>query len=153
MGTSWFKLWTEVLKYRGISIPSLEIRGDMRVWQSTLGVTRISAVAKKEFPIQNRPPKLLYAKYLLNKFLNEWFPQGGIFRTAPKDRIPTSTEDLQAFVAFLRSPEYAWHPYREVWLAILGSNKPKAAVLFKLSKSTGIARRNIVRSTKITWNT
>ncbi|THY30620.1 hypothetical protein D6D00_02790 [Aureobasidium pullulans] len=69
-------------------------------WNGVKGLAAISAEAKTETPLQNRPPKPLDALYLLDKFLLERSLLGDTFRSAFKERKPESTEDLQAFVAF-----------------------------------------------------
>jgi hypothetical protein len=63
----------------------------------------MSATAREEKPRQNRPPQPFDANHPLDQFLNGRFPEGGRFRTAQKDRVQSSTEDLQAFVQFLKS--------------------------------------------------
>ncbi|THY94090.1 hypothetical protein D6C95_05720 [Aureobasidium pullulans] len=41
----------------------------------------------------------------------------GTFRSASKVRKPDSTEDLQAFVAFVKRPEYIGHPWASFWVS------------------------------------
>ncbi|CAD0096499.1 unnamed protein product [Aureobasidium mustum] len=86
-------------------------------WQGEKGVGAVNVDSKEEKPKQNRPPKILDALYLLDKFLMERFPLGGHFRTASRERKPDSTEDLQAFVTFLKRPEYFGHPYASFWIS------------------------------------
>jgi hypothetical protein len=122
-------LWKAVLACRGIDTGEADIVG--KDWPKGKGVDRIPRHAKAEKPRQNRPPEELDANYLLDCFLSERFPEGGLFRTAPSTRPgkDDSTEDLQAFVAFIKQPEYRKHPYTDSWLADLDRPTPMVAVL------------------------
>jgi hypothetical protein len=46
---------------------------------------------------QNSPPKRVDALWLLNQFVNERFPSGGLFWTGDPTVFPESTADLQGF--------------------------------------------------------
>jgi hypothetical protein len=46
---------------------------------------------------QNSPPEMIDALWLLNEFVNERFPSGGLFWTGDPALFPKSTADLQAF--------------------------------------------------------
>ncbi|KAN0106163.1 hypothetical protein V8E51_009039 [Hyaloscypha variabilis] len=125
------ELWMAVLRHLGISIPKTENVSPIKDWGTTKEINRLSSVAKGEDPRQNRPPKPSDANCLLVRFLAERFPNGGTFRTASSARVRDSTEDLQAFVAFLKLPEYSGHPYSSQWLAELDQERPTVEVLLK----------------------
>ncbi|KAL5359277.1 hypothetical protein BJX96DRAFT_183640 [Aspergillus floccosus] len=93
------------------------------------GVGLVSSSSRTEIPKQNRPPKIKDANYLLYHFLIERFPDGGIFRTASREKDPTSTEDLRAFVDFCKKKEYSTHPYSAKWLEMLDRTRPFVAIL------------------------
>lgn len=93
------------------------------------GIGLVSSSSRTEVPKQNRPPKIKDANYLLYHFLIERFPQGGIFRTASREKDPTSTDDLRAFVDFCKRNEYSTHPYRAKWLGMLDRPRPFVAIL------------------------
>lgn len=91
----------------------------------------LSGNSTKEIPQQNRPPFENDANFLLVNFLDERFPDGGVFRTAPKEKVPDSTQDLQAFVEFCRRPDYINHPYASQWLGMMERDTPQVATLGK----------------------
>lgn len=126
-GESLMELWKAVLRHRNIALPTDTLPG--KDWGSAKGVDRIAINAKFERPPRNRPPQPLDANHLLDEFLKVRFPTGGIFRTAPKSNFPDSTEDVQAFVSFLKGDEYRLHPYTTTWLAELARDNPKISVL------------------------
>lgn len=65
----------------------------------------------ENFP-QNRPPNPTDANWLLNEFINHTphLASGGTFLTAPQDKFADSTEDLQRFVDFIKSPANVGRP-------------------------------------------
>ncbi|GAD94224.1 predicted protein [Paecilomyces variotii No. 5] len=93
------------------------------------GIGLLPSNSRTERPEQNRPPRPDDANYLLYKFLNERFPEGGVFRTALKDRDPSSTEDLRGFVDFCKRPENASHPYKAKWLDLMDRPRPMISIL------------------------
>ena len=117
-------LWLAVLKHDKHTIIKTDSENEKSShhW-GPAGVKMIPTLARKEIPPQNRPPKQNDANFLLVKFINKRFPDGGIFRTAPRAKVPDSTEDLQAFVEFCRTPEYRHHPYSAKWCAILDGDR------------------------------
>lgn len=42
------------------------------------------------------------------------------------DKIPESTGNTEAFLAFLKQPEYVAHPYTDTWLSDLDLTKPRS---------------------------
>lgn len=126
------ELWLAVLQVNGCGITSTSNLDEAtnHSWGPG-GVRMLSTRASKEVPPQNRPPERNDANFLLVKFLDERFPNGGVFRTASCAKIPDSTEDLQAFIRFCQTPEYRHHPYSAIWLGILGRDNPIVSVLGK----------------------
>lgn len=91
-------------------------------------------------------PKSNDVTFLLVGFLKERFPNGGLFRTASRDKFPDSTEDLQGFVKFCERSEYIGHPNSERWCSLLGRAKPITAVLepnISLYRDCGKERPNV----------
>jgi hypothetical protein len=115
-GDDIYDMWAAVRKDQGHIVP-LRISASDDVWEGGKGMPALAIRSSLVVDKQNRPPKMLDANWLLNKFLDERFPTGGVFRTAPKSRRPDSTEDLQAFLEFLNRPEYHGHPYAEFWIS------------------------------------
>ncbi|KAL2065776.1 hypothetical protein VTL71DRAFT_3446 [Oculimacula yallundae] len=109
-GSDLVDLWKAVLSHDGIQILEEKAEGAI-IWGSERCVDRIARNSKSETPRQSRPPRRSDALYLLDEFLRERFPEGGIFRTQSKEKMRGSTEDLQAFVEFLKQPQYIRHPY------------------------------------------
>ena len=93
------------------------------------GVGLVSSSSRADIPKQNRPPKIKDANYPLYHFLIERFPNGGIFRTASREKDPASTEDLKAFVDFCKRKGYSTHPYSAKWLEMLDRPRPFVAIL------------------------
>jgi hypothetical protein len=114
-------MWTSVRKAYGHSAPRPKEPAVVQ-WNGEKGVAPLSSLSKIENPKQNHPPNPLDALYLLDEFLMERFPNGGTFRSAPKERKPDSTEDLQAFVTFLKRPEYSAHPWASFWISCFDNN-------------------------------
>ncbi|KAK4542301.1 hypothetical protein LTR36_006954 [Oleoguttula mirabilis] len=157
------ELWTIACTEHGVSTEALEELGDgddIVDWGSKKGVAALVTNASSEKPRQNRPPQRLDAIWLLNEFIlqHDHLADGGIFRTATTDKFPDSTEDLLAFVQFLKQPEYIKHPYTSWWLKFLDVDVPQVTVLAKnlpmlrnsvcinqqeKSKSLRIATKNI----------
>ncbi|KAK9417713.1 hypothetical protein SUNI508_01470 [Seiridium unicorne] len=121
------ELWNLVTKHLGL-IPD-EIVEDEATWEGAKGVDRVRRNVKDENPLQNRPPQRMDANWLLKTFIDERFPSGGTFRTSLRSDNPSSTEDLAAFVAFLKRPEYRKHPFTETWLAEFDTPRPNVQVL------------------------
>lgn len=138
-------LWRAVRQANGFSVDNPD-RERGKKWGQETGQRMASSHATKEFPPQNRPPSENDANFLLVKFLDERFPDGGIFRTAPKEKVPDSTEDLQAFVEFCRRPDYINHPYSSIWLGMLERATPRIATLGK--KHSDLPR---LQNGKIQW--
>jgi hypothetical protein len=115
-GDDIYDMWAAVRRDQGHTVPPRIVASD-DVWEGEKGVPAMGSSMSSKVDQQNRPPKLLDANWLLNKFLDERFPASGVFRTAPKSRRPDSTEDLQAFLSFLKSPAYHGHPYAEFWIS------------------------------------
>ncbi|KAF2194207.1 hypothetical protein K469DRAFT_744879 [Zopfia rhizophila CBS 207.26] len=80
---------------------------------------------------QNSPPHENDALWLLNKFVNERFPEGGMFSTGDPTVFVKSSGDYQAFQAFLKQPEHIVHPWSEEWLDI--PSKPNALITLSTS--------------------
>lgn len=127
-----FELWTQVCKAHGIDTSNAgKPAKEAKDWPGRAGVGMLSSTAKEEKPVQNRPPKPEDANYPLVQFINSrpGLANGGKFRTVSKDIFPDSSEDLAAFVEFLRSPEYINHHYSAEWLKFLGVAQPRIHVL------------------------
>jgi hypothetical protein len=114
-------LWTAVRKAHGHPTSRSNAPAVVQ-WNGGKGVAPLSSLSKTETPKQNRPPHRLDALYLLNESLLERFPAGGTFRSARKESKPDSTEDLQAFVTFLKRPEYSAHPWATFWISCFDNN-------------------------------
>lgn len=124
-------LWMAVRQECGHILDEKEAIQGRREW-GVKGQKILSTKATKEqISQQNCPPLVNDANFLLFTFLNERFPDGGIFRTASKEKILDSTEDLQAFVKFCRTPDYITHPYASEWIGSLERDAPLVAVLGK----------------------
>lgn len=124
-------LWVAVRQECGHVIDEKEAIQGKREW-GVKGQKILSLKATKEqIAQQNCPPLVNDANFLLFTFLNERFPDGGIFRTASKEKILDSTEDLQAFVEFCQAPDYITHPYASEWIGSLERDIPLVAVLGK----------------------
>jgi len=88
-------------------------------FQKKDGLRYPTRAPRGETPTQNRPPRQEDALWLLDTFLDERFPNGGTFRTISKNIKPDSTEDHQAFLAFLQRSQYSGHPCAPALLAAL----------------------------------
>jgi hypothetical protein len=103
-----------------------------REWKASAGVAGISSNANTEKPKQNRPPKEGDAIFPLKVWLDERFPTGGHLRTALKERVASSTDDVTHFVEFLEGSEWRNHPYVQTfWLARLKKAKRDVTALEK----------------------
>lgn len=130
-GLMTLELWKAVRRAHDHKVEDDEIVADAQKWDQEKGLKAIARTAKAEKPRQNRPPGTQDANYLLDEFLKQRFPSSGIFRTQSADRLADSTEDLQAFVAFLKTPEFLQHPYQVFWHAALTRSPPDVALLGK----------------------
>lgn len=103
---------------------------------------------KRVIPLRTTPPKPEDPNYPLYTFLETRFPNGGIFRTRPDEQMPGSTEDLQHFCAWLKTPEYADHLFSRTYLAGLErpNNGSNISVLFKNIETLRRATRQKVVS-------
>ncbi|KAK7928004.1 hypothetical protein PG985_005002 [Apiospora marii] len=129
-GEELLELWRQVVTCLGLDVSELAtIEENVVEWPEPKGLDRIKANSKHENPKQNIPPNQMDALWLLEQFLNERFPAGGVFRTASIEDMPDSTEDLTAFVSFLKRPEYTNHPYTAGWLADLDRAAPRVTTL------------------------
>lgn len=134
-------LWKTVREEHGHKI---EETVEGRTWGPKGQKHLSSSATEKQIAQQNYPPLENDANFLLMKFLDERFPEGGIFRTAPREKVLNSTEDLQAFVEFCRRPEYVNHPYSSKWCALLDRDQP---VVRDLGKNFQILRECEIRRT------
>jgi hypothetical protein len=83
---------------------------------------------------------------------------GGVFRTQTKEKRADSTEDLQAFIAFLKTPQYRGHPYTDDWLGCLEGQyqtaikqlKPNLRVVRDIEDTEGT---RVWDQPNNTWNT
>ncbi|CAN9446236.1 unnamed protein product [Alternaria alternata] len=98
---------------------------------------------------QNSPPQKIDALWLLNQFVNERFPAGGLFWTGTPTLFPESTADLQGFREFLRQPLHSDHSWSTEWLELL--DEPNGLVTLSTSlkwlRSVQILRKNAASST------
>ncbi|KAJ0424408.1 hypothetical protein BJY00DRAFT_299170 [Aspergillus carlsbadensis] len=118
--------WKAVRSELGHGIPANRIAGVPRMRN---GVGLVPSNSEIENPRQNKPPRVYDANFLLFNFLNERFPDGGVFRTISKAKDKSSTEDLHEFVRFCQRPENANHPYSAKWLELLDRPHPLIAIL------------------------
>jgi len=130
------ELWTTACTAHNIPTNALEdiaVDADTVDYGKKKGLAALVTNAQTEKPPQNEPPKRIDAIWLLDQFLlsRDHLANGGHFRTATTDKFPDSTEDLQAFVAMLKQPEYIKHPYTDWWLKYLDIDNPQVAVLAK----------------------
>ena len=63
---------------------------------------------------------------MLNEFILERFPGGGVWCTASTAHYPPSAGDTEAFSDFLKRPEYVGHPYTDTWSSDLSLAKPRS---------------------------
>lgn len=124
-------LWTAVRRECGYEVVQSKVSEFENKW-GVPGQKYLPSNAKEEQVLrQNRTPLDNDANYLLVAFLDERFPNGGIFRTAPKAKVEDSTEDLQAFVQFCKGPEFFCHPYSSTWVGLLDRDVPLVGLLGK----------------------
>ncbi|KAK5138215.1 hypothetical protein LTR08_004911 [Meristemomyces frigidus] len=121
-----YSIWKAVLEAHGVVVPEPSSE-NAREWGAK-GVDMLSRTAVGESVKQNRPLKPEDALYPLDVFSQHRFPEGGRFRTAPKARLADSTEELQDFVAHLRTLEFIGHPYSASWRGKLEGSKPDVAL-------------------------
>jgi len=138
-------LWETVCQGRGDDGAEEQFVEESREWGSKGQKMLMRFATKTQISQQNIPPLENDANYLLKEFLDERFPNGGIFRTAPGEKIPDSTEDLKAFIAFCRRPDYIKHPYSPHWLGMMERDTPLVAYREKLSCSPQLHLRTIQR--------
>ncbi|KAK4959907.1 hypothetical protein LTR10_002795 [Elasticomyces elasticus] len=139
------EMWLAVMAAHG-QPQQIESPDDARAWGRP-GVIPLNHTAHGEQPQQNRPLRENDGLYPLKVFLDDRFPNGGHFRTCPKDRLADSTEDLQAFAAFLKTPEYFNHPYKDHWIGKLEASPPQVAML---AKNLAVLRTCVEVNTKTT---
>jgi len=125
-GQTLVELWQAVLRNKGMTIPSPICIATVREWGNIKGIDRIRARTRTERPVQKRPPDCLDAIYLLNEFILVRFPGGGVWCTASTAHYPSSTGDTEAFLDFLKRPEYVGHPYTDTWSSDLSPAKPRS---------------------------
>jgi hypothetical protein len=128
------ELWTEACQAHGVPTDALnDMDQDAVEWGPNKGVKMLPGNAQSETVQQNRPPNNRDANWLLNEFLNatEHLADGGTFRTALQEKFPDSTEDVNAFMDFIKQPEYIKHPYTPDWRRYLDNEKPQIQVLAK----------------------
>lgn len=124
-------LWENVCQGRGDDGAEEQFVKESREWGSKGQKMLMRSATETQISQQNIPPLENDANYLLKEFLDERFPNGGIFRTAPREKIPDSTEDLKAFIAFCRRPDYIKHPYSPHWLGMMERDTPLVADIGK----------------------
>ncbi|KAK5018907.1 hypothetical protein BJ546DRAFT_1099832 [Cryomyces antarcticus] len=125
-------LWKAVREHLGYPVSEgLSVGPPAAKWSQVKGVKMLSAKAQYENLVQNRPVQRQDANYLLNEFLLERFTDGGTFHCQDNTRSPDSLTDLQAFVVFLRRPEWSEHPFSGVWINHLDKKHPNIAMLSK----------------------
>lgn len=134
-------MWRAVLHAHNIKLPAHELLAlnNDKDWGPP-GVDCLSQKAQKISPIQNRPvPDHGDANYLLYKFLETVFPQGGLFESISDLDIPGAPGHVNQFVEFIQQLEYSTHPYQLRWTAALARDKPEMALLAKNIRSTAVA--------------
>jgi len=130
-GGDLFDLWKAVRTHLGqvFEAPTAAATITQYPFQKKDGLKYPTRAPRGETPTQNRPPRQEDALWLLDTFLNERFPDGGTFRTISKSIKLDSTEDHQAFLAFLQRPQYSGHPWAPDLLAAL--SRGDMAIYFK----------------------
>jgi hypothetical protein len=113
---------------------------------------------------QNSPPEKIDALWLLNQFVNERFPFGGLFWTGDSTLFPKSTADLQAFQKyglmmvertlltsnrFLKQFPHSDHSWSTEWLELL--EEPNGLITLSTSlrwlRNVQTVRQNAASST------
>lgn len=120
------ELWEAVRSELGYELPEDRVKGAP---PRRNGLGLVPSNSGIETPKQNRPPHLKDANFLLYQFLNERFPEGGVFRTASRVKDENSTDDLREFVRFCKRPANLDHPYSAKWLELLDRPRPLVSIL------------------------
>ena len=119
------ELWREVLSEYDMQVPA-----DMQQAQAPAqqrgkkGIKALTSQAKKVDPQQSLHPQPNDAIYILQSFLDTFFPQGGTFVSISKTDCPALPAHLDELRNFLKQPQWTGHPYLDSWLGKIDIEKP-----------------------------